>query len=114
MTAIFHKDVVQGTEEWALLRCGLPTASQFHRIMTPGGMDSKMATIYRFELLAERLTGEPTVGPTSHWMDRGSALEAEARSFYEMTTDMDTEKIGFVTNAAGTVGASPDCLVGKP
>ena len=30
-----YRDVVQGTEEWKRLRLGIPTSSQFHRIVTP-------------------------------------------------------------------------------
>lgn len=108
---IIH-NVVQGTPEWAQLRCGVPTASQFHRIITPKGAPSKSAEVYMFELIAERLTGEPTVEFTSHWMDRGHELEEEAVNFYTFTTDMETEKVGFILNDAGTVGASPDRLVG--
>lgn len=106
-------DVIQGTPEWAQLRSGIPTASQFHRIITPSGEPSKMAEMYMFELLAERLLGEPTVEYTSHWMDRGSEFESEAVNFYEFTTDTETQKVGFILNDAGTVGASPDRLVGE-
>lgn len=110
--AIIHKDVIQGTPAWAELRTGIPTASQLHRVITPKGAPSKSAEAYLFELLAERLTGEPTVGYTSHWMDRGSDLENEAVAFYHFTQDCETEKVGFVLNDSGTIGASPDRLVG--
>lgn len=109
---IVYMDVVQGTSDWAALRAGIPTASQFHRIITPKGSPSKSQDKYLYELIAERLTGEPTVGYTSHWMDRGSELEAEAVGYYEFQREVETVKIGFVTNAAGTVGASPDRFVG--
>ncbi len=112
MPGIFHKEVIQGTAEWARMRTGIPTASQMHRIVTPKLAPSQQAEMYKFELLAERITGEPTVQFTSHWMDRGSELERDAVAFFELTQDCDTEKIGFVTNAAGTIGASPDRLIG--
>ena len=105
-------DCIQGTPEWAALRCGIPTASQFHRIITPGRKASKSQDAYLYELIAEKLTGEPTVGFTSHWMDRGSELEAEAVNYYEFQRECETVKVGFVTNAAGTIGASPDRFVG--
>lgn len=110
---IIYKDVIQGTEAWAQLRCGVPTASNFHRIITPKGVPSKSAETYMFELIAERISGEPTVGFTSHWMDRGSYLEQEAVDFYSFTTDLETEKVGFILNDARTAGASPDRLVGE-
>jgi hypothetical protein len=35
----------QGTEEWRKLRAGIPTASEFHKIITPKtGQLSKQAT----------------------------------------------------------------------
>jgi YqaJ-like viral recombinase domain len=45
-------------------------------------------------------------------MGRGMALEAEAVAFYEFERDLETVKVGFITNDTGTVGASPDRLVG--
>jgi len=102
---------IQGTSEWAELRCGIPTASQFHRIITPKGAPSKSAEMYMFELIAERISGEPTVGFTSHWMDRGSELEIDAVNFYHFITGRQTEKVGFITDDSGSFGASPDRLV---
>lgn len=110
---IFYKDVIQGTPQWAELRCGVPTASNFSRIITPKGALSKQAEGYMHELLAERMSHIPTVPYTSHWMDRGSNLESEAVSFYEFQRDCETEKVGFVLNDEKTVGASPDRLVGS-
>ena len=112
--AIIYTDVVQYTPRWEELRCGVPTASQFSRIITPSGKPSKSAEMYRFELIAERLLGKPTEDAfKSHWMDRGSEMEADAVAFYELERDMDTIKVGFVTNDKGTIGASPDRLVGE-
>ncbi len=111
---IIYRDVIQGTSEWAELRCGIPTASQFHRIITPNGEPSKQSEVYLYELIAERILREPTVGYTSHWMDRGSDLELEAVNYYEFLNDCSTEKVGFILNDAKTAGASPDRLVGDP
>ena len=109
-----YRDVVQGTEEWKRLRLGIPTASQFHRIVTPKGQPSKSQEAYRHELLAERLLGEEIEGFESKWMTRGKDTELEAIQFYEMQRGVDVERIGFILNDAGTVGASPDGLVGEP
>jgi len=106
-------DCIQGTPEWSYLRAGLPTASQFDRIVTPKGKISTQAERYMFELLAERMMGHPVTEYMSHWMDRGSQTEAEAVRFYEFTRDESTVKVGFITNDAGTIGASPDRLVGE-
>ena len=103
----------QGSSKWLRLRCGLPTASEFHRIVTPGGKISQAQEHYRNELLAEFMLGRPTDGVSMPWMDRGKELEAEAVEFYEFTNDTTTERVGFITNDAKTYGASPDRLVGE-
>lgn len=108
---ILHS-VTQGTPEWHTLRAGIPTASCFDQILTPGGEASKSAERYMFKLIAERLIGRPIDTFNGGWMDRGTAFEAEAVAYYEAQRDMDTERIGFVTNDAGTIGASPDRFVG--
>lgn len=106
-------DVIQGTPEWTYLRAGIPTASNFDRIVTPKGKISTQAEKYMFELLAERMMQHPVAEFMSRWMDRGSQTEAEAVAFYSFARDMETEKVGFITNDAGTIGASPDRLVGE-
>ena len=105
-----YRDVVQGSTAWLNLRLGVPTASQFHRIITPGGKPSKSQEPYRFELIAEKLTGDPTAAFISTWMNRGSEEEENALAFYEFTRDCKAEKVGFIRN--GDVGASPDFLIG--
>ena len=56
--------------------------------------------------------GRPCIEVVTTWMDRGSQSEAEAVSFYELQRDQETIKAGFITNDAGTIGASPDRFVG--
>ena len=57
--------------------------------------------------------GRPILKAVTTWMSRGSQTEAEAVAYYESLRDLDTTKIGFVTNDTGTIGASPDRLVGE-
>jgi hypothetical protein len=106
-------DVVQGTTAWANLRAGIPTASQFHKIITPKTRKpSTQAPKYMLTLLAERVMGHPCDEFQSSWMARGKALEASAVSYYELQNNVDTTPIGFITNDAKTIGASPDRFVG--
>ena len=50
----------QGTDEWIHARLGIPTASQFDKILTPAKMElSSQATDYMHKLLAEMATGCP-------------------------------------------------------
>lgn len=110
---ILYHDIVQGSQAWLTLRTGMPTASQFHRILTPSGQPSRQATDYLHGLLAERMMGHPLVEHVSLWMQRGADMEAEAVTFYEFQRECTTERLGFCTNDAGTIGASPDRLVGE-
>lgn len=106
-------DCVQGTTEWSHLRAGIPTASNFHKIITPKThKPSKSAPEYMLKLLAERVMGHPAEEFKSSWMARGQALESSAVAYYQMQNDVDTTPIGFVTNDARTIGASPDRFVG--
>lgn len=101
----------QGSDEWVNARLGIPTASQFGRIFTPGGRPSSAADDYLCQLLAERLLGVP-VDVSSEYMERGRGLEPDAVAFYEFERDADTTPVGFVTSDDGLVGCSPDRLVG--
>lgn len=107
---IIH-DVRQGSTEWNELRAGIPTSSQFHRILTAGGKKSEQRDIYKFTLLAERMLGKPLEPYKSLPMQHGSRTEAEAADWYELQRDVTTEVVGFVTNDEGTIGCSPDRFV---
>jgi hypothetical protein len=106
-------NVQQGTPEWLQLRLGIPTASRFDDILTPKARKyAASARKYINELVAEWIVGEPLDSFTSFAMEHGTMYEPEARSWYEFDTDTQVETVGFVTNDAGTVGCSPDGLVG--
>ena len=60
-------------------------------------------------LAAEIVTGEPLETFRSPAMDRGHEQEAAARRAYELLTDAETTRVGFVRN--GRVGCSPDSLI---
>ena len=91
---------------------GVPTASEFHRILTPTGKPSESAEAYMCELLGELLMARPMEAPTYPWMQRGNDLEADAAKWYELQCDQETKVVGFCTTDDGTIGASPDRLVG--
>ena len=54
---IIH-ECVQGTTEWLQLRSGIPTASNFEKILTKSGKKSASQERYMFALLAERMMVE--------------------------------------------------------
>jgi hypothetical protein len=104
--------VEQGTPEWKALRLGIPTASEFERIVTPTGQLSKQATAYAARLVAERFLGKPLdeIGDL-FWVSRGRDLEGDAVLAYEFERNCQTRPGGFMTTDDGRVGASPDRLV---
>ena len=107
-------DCVQGTPEWLAARLGIPTSSEFHKIITAVKGDlSKSARKYAHQLVAEILLGEPletSIG-NLEWVARGKLLEPQAVQQYQFTTDIETRAVGFVTTDCGRLGCSPDRLV---
>lgn len=105
---------LQGSPEWAALRIGIPTASNFSRLVTGKGAPSTSLAGYARELAAEMFAGKSLdVFDGNAWMDRGKIKEAEAVALYEFTKDIAVERVGFVTNDSKTAGCSPDALVGE-
>jgi len=109
---IIHR-VAQETPEWLQLRLGLPTASEFFKILSPGGKKSDQRDAYMYRLLAEKITGAPLENVETKWMHRGQEEQDSAIRAYELMTEMETDQIGFITNDLGTYGCSPDRLVGE-
>lgn len=101
----------QGSEGWHRLRLGIPTASEFHRIITPTGKLSTQAGDYMNRLLAEWALGRPCESVETHWMEHGSDLEPMAAASFEFETGLETEEVGFITTDDGLIGASPDRLI---
>lgn len=108
---IIH-NVAQGSTEWLKLRLGIPTASEFHRIVTPGGKLSAQSRAYAFWLVAEELLQESLYSIQSlEWVARGKELEPEAVRMYEFEQNVRTDPVGFITSDDGRLGCSPDRLV---
>jgi hypothetical protein len=103
----------QGTEEWFRARAGMPTASEFSTVMASGkaGAESKTRRTYMLKLAGEILTGEPMESFSNAHMERGKAIEDEARNLYAFAADVEPRQVGFVVN--GPKGCSPDSLVGE-
>ncbi len=107
-------DVEQGSSEWLQARLGIPTASQFNRILTPKTMKmSSQAAGYRNELLAEWFLGESSEAARSDFMARGSDMEGEAVKWYEFDRTVTVDRVGFCLTDDRRVGCSPDGLVGE-
>lgn len=107
-------DCIQGTEEWHKIRLGMPTSSNFDKIITPKGVSSKSAKKYMYKVAGEFITGIPEETYQSAAMLRGKEIESEARNFYEMVKDTEIEEIGFVFgDPVYEYGCSPDGFIGE-
>ena len=108
-------DCQQYDATWFKLRRGVPTASDFHRIVTAAkweyaaGRDS-----YIDDLIADKFC--PWYGCVDDYvsaaMKNGSIMEPTARRFYEFDRNCDVKQVGFITTDDGRFGCSPDGLVG--
>jgi putative phage-type endonuclease len=103
----------QGSPEWLASRLGRPSASNFGRLVTGSGKPSSSAESYINEMIAERLTGRSKPFYTNEHMERGNALEPEAREAYEFITDFDVVETGFILHDSEEFGCSPDGLVAE-
>lgn len=106
--------IEQGSKEWKAERAGKATASRIADVMakTKSGPAASRAN-YLAQLVAERLTGEPSEGFVSAAMAHGTATEPEARNAYAFATDNDVVQVGFIPHPTiEWSGASPDGLVG--
>lgn len=107
---IIH-DCEQGTPEWRMARCGIPTSSEFHTVLAKSrdGGASVTRRKYLLALAGEVITKQPMESYSNDYMQRGKEMEAEARKFYSFMTDAEPRQVGFIVN--GPKGCSPDSLI---
>ncbi|UCH48949.1 MAG: YqaJ viral recombinase family protein [Betaproteobacteria bacterium] len=105
-------DCEQGSPKWHELRCGIPTASQFHRLLTPKKTQmSAQSWGYFCECLAEELTGTVEDEESSQYMERGHKLELQALNWFAFDRSLIVRQVGFITDDERTMGCSPDGLI---
>ncbi len=111
-------DCEQRSTAWYEARLGIPTASNFHKIVTPGGKPTsgKTRAGYMHQLVAESILGTAANADeyVSAAMDRGLEVEPRGIAEYENEFNVTVKPVGFITNDDGTVGCSPDGLVDDP
>ena len=112
---VYHADLDQGSEAWLAARCGLLTASEMDRIITPKlkVADNVTSRAHVYELLAQRISRHVEPSYIGDDMLRGMSEEVDARLLYEKTS-APVQTVGFITNWKWgfTLGYSPDGLVG--
>src|SRR5258708_24584575 len=114
----------QGSPEWWEVKCGIPSASNFDRILTPKTMKpSGQADDYIAELCADLVSqGPPYFTEQEHpvntyAMRNGIHMEPRARAWYQMQSDLEVKQVGFVLTDDCRFGCSPDGLIfadGRP
>jgi len=109
---IIIDDIVQQSPEWYSLRAGVPSASNFKKIITTKGEPSKSQKDYIYELVGERIIGTKEETYQSFDMLKGVEREAEARLFYELVSGESVRQVAFVfKDEKRNVGCSPDSFI---
>ena len=115
MTIQYYKEVIQGSDEWLALRCGILTASEMDKIITSTlkVADNDDTRSHLYELLAQRISNYVEPSYISDDMIRGHTDEVLARIAYSEKY-APVEDMGFITNDkfGFKIGYSPDGLVG--
>lgn len=138
---IFY-DVIQGSEEWHNLRCGMPTASMFKNVLTmtanKDGLYKRSASDYAHRLIADRILGRVKTKTKldSPWgvgvidlttsqddedddeyesedMLDGKLYEAKAAEWYAEKTGCTLRNGGFCTDDRGRYGCSVDRFINE-
>lgn len=106
-------ECIQGSPEWFEARIGIPTASEFSRIITPKTWKmSSQAEGYANLLIGEILLRESLdIRPPTFYEERGKLLEAEAVDNYVFEMGVKIKRAGFCVQDDYKYGCSVDVLV---
>jgi putative phage-type endonuclease len=107
-------EMIQGSPEWRAARCGKVTASRMAELVAKlkTGKPANSREDYLYELVAERLTGQPLDFFQTKDMQWGTEKEPLARQAYEQRHFVEVEQIAMVMHPViENAGASPDGLV---
>jgi predicted phage-related endonuclease len=117
MAIKYYYDLIQHTDAWRDARCGLLSASEMERIITPAKLQvasNDKSRSHMDEIAAQRIN--KYVAPT--WfggdMERGVIDEIDARELYRQHYG-EVSECGLITNDKWgfTLAFSPDGLVGE-
>lgn len=114
MRAFF--DIVQRSPEWWVAKRGRPSASQFHRIITPKTFKpSASQDEYIDELVAETIDQQFSQESENQYissaMQNGIDNEPMARAWYAFDRDVDVREVGYCESNCGRYVCSPDGLI---
>jgi hypothetical protein len=114
MNAHVEGEAKQGSGAWLYERCGFITASRFKDVLdfTKAGKPGAARTKYLWEIVIERLTGQPCDHYSNAAMEWGTEQEPRSRMAYEAHSGSMVEEVGFVKHPTlAMVGGSPDGLI---
>lgn len=111
-TAKVWPDLIQGSEAWLAARKGRATASEFSKILTPGGKLSAQAAAYARRMARESVCDDPFEFAGNRATDWGTENEPFAREAFVAETGLEVVEIGFAVHERMTcVGCSPDGII---
>ena len=111
---MYTLDVEQLSEEWFAARCGIPTGSNFDKIVTSRGAPSTQSKQYMYKLAGETIIGIKEETYQNAAMQRGIEIEPEARGLYELMNDVEVDLVGLCyPDEHRDFSCSPDGLVGE-
>lgn len=111
---IIVDSVEQGTAEWLELKTGVPSTSNFDKIIKNDGGPSKQSKKYMYQLIGEKMLGYIPEAYSNKTMERGNELEGDAREFYQFINDVEVKQVAVVyKDDKKQYLCSPDGLVGK-
>lgn len=114
MTLTIYNELEQGSDEWLAARCGILTASQIGKLITPTLKVASNDTSRGLtaSLVAERITGLVDDVYVTADMERGTLDEPYARQVYA-DNFAPVEQVGFMVREinGNQLGFSPDGLV---
>jgi putative phage-type endonuclease len=107
--------IEQGSLEWKMLRAGKVTASRVADVLSKiKSGESAGRKNYKMDLVAERLTNQPSESFTNSAMQWGTEQEPFARIAYETKMNLFVEQIPFMDHPKiEWFGCSPDGLVAE-
>lgn len=114
MKIITAADMPQGSEAWRAKHIGLPTASEFAKIVTPAKLElAKGRVTLAYRLAAERLLNQSFGAQLDAigWIDHGKQYESLAVGQYQTLMDLETIPVGMILTDDEKLGCSPDRLV---
>lgn len=99
----------QGTPEWQTLKLGVPSVSNFSKVLAKKGSETRNS--YIMELVGQIATREFD-DLNAKALEHGRANESAARAAFEFETGKTVHQVGVIYNLDRRVLCSPDGLIG--